>query len=161
MDLVIVVYNVKYCTICPRSSDPFYIVTYFIKWVTTSWTHYRKMHMGIWEIWTSANRLYFTPCSEFLELYRSPCFCITTQILPNPGHAGNISKLLGFFYYTWCTFISYFKYKMIFVRSTQNVQDWRWNWSQFWHNWINAGSWFYYSYLVPSACPIHGIYIRW
>ena len=27
------------CTICPRSSDPFYIVSYFIKWVTTSWTH--------------------------------------------------------------------------------------------------------------------------
>ena len=27
------------CTICPGSSDPFYIVTYYIKWVTTSWTH--------------------------------------------------------------------------------------------------------------------------
>ena len=26
-------------TICPRSSDPFYIVSYCIKWVTTSWTH--------------------------------------------------------------------------------------------------------------------------
>ena len=25
-------------TICPRSSDPFYIVTYYIKYVTTSWT---------------------------------------------------------------------------------------------------------------------------
>ena len=24
--------------ICPRSSDPFCIVTYYIKWVTTSWT---------------------------------------------------------------------------------------------------------------------------
>ena len=24
-------------TICPRSSDPFYIVTYYIKLVTTSW----------------------------------------------------------------------------------------------------------------------------
>ena len=24
---------------CPRISDPFYIVTYYIKWVTTSWTH--------------------------------------------------------------------------------------------------------------------------
>ena len=23
---------------CPRSSDPFYIVTYYIKWVTISWT---------------------------------------------------------------------------------------------------------------------------
>ena len=26
-------------TVCPRSSDPFYLVTYFIKWVTTSWTN--------------------------------------------------------------------------------------------------------------------------
>ena len=26
-------------TICPRSSDLFYIVSYYIKWVTTSWTH--------------------------------------------------------------------------------------------------------------------------
>ena len=26
-------------TMCPRSSDPFYIVSYKIKWVTTSWTH--------------------------------------------------------------------------------------------------------------------------
>ena len=26
-------------TICPRSSDPFYIVSYYIKWVTTSWTY--------------------------------------------------------------------------------------------------------------------------
>ena len=26
-------------TVCPRSSDLFYIVIYYIKWVTTSWTH--------------------------------------------------------------------------------------------------------------------------
>ena len=26
-------------TVCPRSSDPFYIVGYYTKWVTTSWTH--------------------------------------------------------------------------------------------------------------------------
>ena len=26
-------------TACPRSSDLFYIITYYIKWVTTSWTH--------------------------------------------------------------------------------------------------------------------------
>ena len=25
-------------TVCPRSSDQFYILTYYIKWVTTSWT---------------------------------------------------------------------------------------------------------------------------
>ena len=26
-------------TVCPRSSDLFYVVTYNIKWVTTSWTY--------------------------------------------------------------------------------------------------------------------------
>ena len=26
-------------TMCPRSSCPFYSVTYYIKWVTTPWTH--------------------------------------------------------------------------------------------------------------------------
>ena len=26
-------------TVCPRSSDPFYIVSHCIKWVTTSWTY--------------------------------------------------------------------------------------------------------------------------
>ena len=29
----------KYTTVWPRSSDSFYIVTYYIKWVTTSWTY--------------------------------------------------------------------------------------------------------------------------
>ena len=29
----------KMHTLCPRSSNPFYIATYYIKWVTTSWTH--------------------------------------------------------------------------------------------------------------------------
>ena len=33
--------GVYFCsnTVCPGSSYPFYIVTYYIKWVTTSWTH--------------------------------------------------------------------------------------------------------------------------
>ena len=25
--------------VCPRSSDPIYIVTYYVKWVTTFWTY--------------------------------------------------------------------------------------------------------------------------
>ena len=28
-----------YYHICPRSSDPFYIVSYYITWATSSWTH--------------------------------------------------------------------------------------------------------------------------
>ena len=31
--------HIWYSTVCPISSDPFYVVTYFIKWVTTSWTY--------------------------------------------------------------------------------------------------------------------------
>ena len=31
---------------CPRSSDPFYVVTYYIKWVTSSLTH-SSINMGI------------------------------------------------------------------------------------------------------------------
>ena len=43
-------------TVCPRSSDPFFIVTYYIKWVTT-WTdgninfkeakYYKNMNQGL------------------------------------------------------------------------------------------------------------------
>ena len=29
----------NYRTVCPRSSDPFHIVSYFINTVTTFWTH--------------------------------------------------------------------------------------------------------------------------
>ena len=25
--------------VCPRGSDPFFVVTYYIKWVITSWTY--------------------------------------------------------------------------------------------------------------------------
>ena len=35
-------------TVCPRSSDPFYIVISYIKWVTTYWTDgRRKKNSGI------------------------------------------------------------------------------------------------------------------
>ena len=33
-------------TICPRSSDSFYIVSYYKKWVTFSWTHSREIEIG-------------------------------------------------------------------------------------------------------------------
>ena len=31
--------NTNINTVCPRSSDPFYLVSFYIKWVTTSWTY--------------------------------------------------------------------------------------------------------------------------
>ena len=35
-------------TVCLRSSYTFYIVSYNMKWVTTSWTHYTQMNMTFW-----------------------------------------------------------------------------------------------------------------
>ena len=34
-------------TVCPKSSDPFYIVSYYIKWVTTSGTYSITQSMNI------------------------------------------------------------------------------------------------------------------
>ena len=31
--------HIRYVTVCPRSSDPLFIVIYDKKWVTTSWTY--------------------------------------------------------------------------------------------------------------------------
>ena len=30
---------------CPGCNNPFYIVTYYIKWVTTSWTHSMRIEV--------------------------------------------------------------------------------------------------------------------
>ena len=45
----IVIHVVLKCksTVSPRSSDPFYIVTYYIKWVTTSWTDSNTIYTSI------------------------------------------------------------------------------------------------------------------
>ena len=38
-------------TVCPRSSDSFYIVIHYIKWVTTSWTQISSYIVSIWVAW--------------------------------------------------------------------------------------------------------------
>ena len=48
-------------TICPGSSDPFYIVSYYIKWVTISWTY------------CTSNNLSFTFISLVLNNCRVNC----------------------------------------------------------------------------------------
>ena len=52
----VVVYfvTIEATTICPRSSDPFYIVSYYMKRVTTSRTY---STLVVEEIWTCGNRL--------------------------------------------------------------------------------------------------------
>ena len=34
-------------TVCPSSRDPFYKVTYCIKWIMTSWTDFITVKVGI------------------------------------------------------------------------------------------------------------------
>ena len=41
-------------TVCPRSRDPFHVVTNYIKWVTTSWT-YSILYFFLWNISTELN----------------------------------------------------------------------------------------------------------
>ena len=42
---------------CPGSSDPFYKVTYKIKWVTTSWTHSTFVLQGTDQIFVGSATL--------------------------------------------------------------------------------------------------------
>ena len=61
-------------TICPRSSDPFYVVSYYIKWVTTSWTH-STYHIEIMRLlrqgffwYTGTTRPPFLPYRSYRQL---------------------------------------------------------------------------------------------
>ena len=57
-------------TVCPGCSDPFYIVTYYIKWVTTSWTYSSILQIlsGVfWFIWT---KFFSLMCTQCLKIYR-------------------------------------------------------------------------------------------
>ena len=36
---IVAAYREENYTVCPGSSDPFYIVTYYINWVTTFWAN--------------------------------------------------------------------------------------------------------------------------
>ena len=43
-------------TLCPRTSDVFYVVTYNIKWVTTSWTHSIYIHSSLVPVYIIYNK---------------------------------------------------------------------------------------------------------
>ena len=53
-------------TICQRSSDPFYLVSYYIKWVTTSWTH-----SSTTEFENDANRPSCLKIIKFMRAYKN------------------------------------------------------------------------------------------
>ena len=48
-------------TVCPGSSDPFYVVTYNTKWVNTSWTY--SMILQFWKIIR-----FKIPSSDFIDM---------------------------------------------------------------------------------------------
>ena len=49
--VVVINLNCIQYTLCPRSSYPFYIVSYYVKWVTTSWTYSMFVGRGIVQAW--------------------------------------------------------------------------------------------------------------
>ena len=64
-------------TVCPSSSDPFYILSYYINWVTTSWTYsiFKKI---LFQISLKVFKFYFTLfsrsfCKETLSYFLSTC----------------------------------------------------------------------------------------
>ena len=48
-------------TVCPRSSDPFYSLSYYIKWVTSSWTYSKTNLMAAKLCFTAAIHQYHLP----------------------------------------------------------------------------------------------------
>ena len=60
-------------TVCPGSSDPLYIVTYYIKWVTTFWTHSTlKIPLFLDLVW---------PCFAPLPIFGPSCFLFWKKIV--------------------------------------------------------------------------------
>ena len=67
-------------TVCPGSSDPFFIVCNYIKWVTTSWTHsIMKSDVIVYTIYYWRRNRYPEKKSGFWIWY--PIGCIDIQIL--------------------------------------------------------------------------------
>ena len=81
----------KTYTVCPRSSDPFCEVSYFIKWVTTSWTYSKKVDKD--------RSNYDRYCRLFVSVQYT-CFKAKSPVLRNP-----IYKPWGQSAYTYCIVI--------------------------------------------------------
>ena len=70
-------------TVCPTSSDPFYIVSYYIRWVTTSWTYSTSTCMS------NLDDKCFFFSTKYLEIY-VVFFTFSLLLLPSFLHG------------TWC-----------------------------------------------------------
>ena len=58
-------------TRCPRSCDPFYIVSYYIKWVTTSWTYSMLYICGKYSLYSISSPLYSFPMFKAYLIYQN------------------------------------------------------------------------------------------
>ena len=76
----------KFIVVCPRSCNPFYIVSYYIKWVTTSWTY------SIWDSFCfifvhtkilGTKSFYFKSKKSYPSLNTASCYINWTWL---PGH---------------------------------------------------------------------------
>ena len=68
----------KKTTKCPGNSDPFHIVTYYIKWVTTSWTDgMKKAHWHNWIRIQKPGPVRTWICNQKPLLWGRCCFLIS------------------------------------------------------------------------------------
>ena len=78
-------------TVCPRSSDPFYILTYYIKWVTGQTVGHKRRLLNLSKIFTK----------EFLKSPLVPGTEPWTQIWPKTGSQTQVSGSTSPMYRIW------------------------------------------------------------
>ena len=91
------IYRIMYflTTVCPRSSDPFYIVCYYIIWVTTSWTY------------CTITNLWLVPKLDFLSS-ATPIFLVKSvrKALATANRSGSSPS----FRVSWNWYFPYYNY---------------------------------------------------
>ena len=90
-------------TVCPRSSDPFHVANYYIKWVTTSWTYCIKLVNTFNTIFQWSGGSQGHPGDEREADHPQPCLGGELQIVSYVQH------LCRFILISYClTYWSYF-----------------------------------------------------
>ena len=99
-----------YCilTLCPGSSDPFYVATYYMKWDTTSWTYSTMLN---WTIFLARRRVIYRGVSWWVNAYPWETYARGWQKV-GPGSVWSQAQLtdwLDRLPRDWC-----FKFEVIF-----------------------------------------------
>ena len=95
--------NLRAYAVCPRSSDPFYVVTYYTEWVTTSWTYsmYRNTGFSEIDIKLFATALDLNKCLKQIKLPIShntwaPIFWVTIKYKYHGRGHGSCIRWFGY-----------------------------------------------------------------